>query len=202
MIDAIVCNPGITQAAAHRAAAPTGADFQSWLSAHDDPTPGSSVVGRPGSGRLLHLPPLHHSDEDTAALQQALSRAFQAAGVDTSQPIELGIGADGYVVAKGDNPQKAAIEKVFKDHPALRNLYAKVAQEDELSALGRVTSFYAHDYANAVGDAAQQAVWGKYEPIFQKIGQLGSELTFSGGTLTSAALTYAEGLYPQPYGAA
>jgi hypothetical protein len=201
MVDAIRSNPFVAaQAARQQAAPPAGAGFQSFLGAAASAASPSS--GGPLLNSLTHFPPgslpqFGNSEQDTAALQQTLIKRFNAAGIDTSQPIDLSVGADGNVIVKGDNPQKAAIEKLFKDNPGLANQYRQVAAEDSWAALGRAYSSYASDYEAAQGAGAEAAVFGKYEPLFNKISQLSGDLTLSGGTLSSDSLSYADSLFPK-----
>ncbi|MFZ5830965.1 MAG: hypothetical protein ACOY3P_12800 [Planctomycetota bacterium] len=69
-------------------------------------------------------------ERQQAALGAGIRAVFDEAGIDTSQPIQLAMAGDGRVTVLGDHPQKDDIERVFDEHPELRDKFA------EVSALG------------------------------------------------------------------
>ncbi|HEX4144004.1 MAG TPA: hypothetical protein VHY91_10755 [Pirellulales bacterium] len=55
-------------------------------------------------------------------LQTKLTQLFQAAGIDTSEQIQLSLGPDGVVQLANSPPDAAQIEQVLSNHPELTGL--------------------------------------------------------------------------------
>jgi hypothetical protein len=124
--------------------------------------------------------------KDSAQLGDALTARLKAAGVDTTKPIRLSVGPDGSILANGDNPDKAKIEKVFADDPPLGNLYRKVSEENYFAALGPLVARYSADYGAATSQAAGTDVWRNYQPLFNELGGASGHLVLANGRLTSS----------------
>jgi hypothetical protein len=67
-------------------------------------------------------------DKAGTGVQQKLSQALSAAGVDTSQQIDLQVGSDGNVVVSNDNPQKQQIEDTINNNPTLKKAVTQYVQ--------------------------------------------------------------------------
>lgn len=93
-------------------------------------------------------------EEITADLQTTLGNRFRAAGIDTSQPIDLEVDATGAVRVANDHPDKDKIEAMFADDPDLANAFRGVlALQETVSAAERHLAFaeaYAEDPEAAV----------------------------------------------------
>jgi len=55
-------------------------------------------------------------------VQGKLNQWFQAAGIDTSQEIQLSLGADGTVQLTNNHPDAAQIQQVLQNHPELNGM--------------------------------------------------------------------------------
>ncbi|HEY1785359.1 MAG TPA: hypothetical protein VGG30_07400 [Pirellulales bacterium] len=58
-------------------------------------------------------------NQSLASVQSKLTQWFQAAGVDTSQDIQLSLAADGTVQLANSPPDAAQIQQVLSNHPEL-----------------------------------------------------------------------------------
>jgi hypothetical protein len=78
-----------------------------------------SDTARDTAKLLGSLPPLLEVlgsfEESLAAFGGELGNKFQAAGIDTSEPIDLSVDANGQVRVTNDHPDKAKIEAIFAD---------------------------------------------------------------------------------------
>jgi hypothetical protein len=112
-----------------------------------------------------------------------LTRRLSAAGVDTSQPIQLQVQSDGSVVAKDGTPNKQEIDAVFAADPDLSNEYRKIANTEEITAIARVQAEYQRK-AKDLDSAAQSALWQRYAAIISSMQAHSGELTLKNGQLS------------------
>jgi hypothetical protein len=87
------------------------------------------------------------ADQLLSSIQSELSKLFKDNGIDTSKEIDLQVDSNGQVIVANDNPQKAQIEKLFKDDPSLRNAYVQFTATSELAAAAREASAFQAAYA-------------------------------------------------------
>lgn len=103
-----------------------------------------------------YLSPILKYKSQNQALQQQLTKTLAAKfgelGVDTSQTITLGRGADGSVVVEGDHPDKAKIENLFKETPVLAQAFNTLA--DNSATLKSMTRGQATAMVRSNGYAA------------------------------------------------
>jgi hypothetical protein len=85
-------------------------------------------------------------------LTKTLAAKFEDLGVDTSQTITLGRDADGNVVVQGNNADKAKIDKLFADTPALTEAFNTLA--DNSTTLRSMTSSQSASLVRTNGYAA------------------------------------------------
>ena len=67
-------------------------------------------------------------DKAGASVQQKLSSALSANGIDTSQEIDLQLDSNGNVVVSNDNPQKQQIEDTINNNPDLKKAVTQYLQ--------------------------------------------------------------------------
>lgn len=83
-------------------------------------------------GDTTYLSPILQTKLENEALQTQLTKTLAAKftdlGIDTSQAITLTSDADGTVKVSGDHPDKAKIEKLFADTPALTEAFNALAE--------------------------------------------------------------------------
>ena len=120
-----------------------------------------SILGSAAAAQLFATP---QEEQDFAT---DLNNRLRAAGVDTSQPIQLQVQGDGSVVAKEGTPGKQQIDAVFAADPALANEYRKIANTEETKAIVRADLAY-QNQAEDLGSAAQSALWQRYAGIIGK----------------------------------
>ena len=84
------------------------------------PSDGSSVEGNSVEPRF---------DFDTAleAFQDALHKGLRDAGIDTLDDLALQLDEQGRIVVAEDHPDRAAIEKFFRDHPEWVEQFERLA---------------------------------------------------------------------------
>jgi hypothetical protein len=127
------------------------------------------------------------ADRLRADLQAKLSELFKEKGIDTSKEIDLQVGSDGQVIVANDNPQKAQIEKLFKDNPSLRDEFVQFTAVSELVAAGRESQAFQEAYAqdpvtattkysylfnsDNKGTLSLSILGDKYQALFQRTGQ-------------------------------
>lgn len=113
--------------------------------------------GADGSLRLEDIKTCFDQRRD--ALNDRIRQLFESAGIDTSKEIRLKMAGDGSIVVSGDHPQKAEIERLFRENPDLRNQFAEVsAMGDFLHSAQQSLEFqraYAKDPKAAVAAFAQ-----------------------------------------------
>lgn len=89
-----------------------------------------------------------------ADYRRRLSAAIADQGIDTSVPVKLQSDREGRIRVVGDHPDKARIEQLFVDDPALRNAYQRMASiAHMLSTVEETVAFqaaYARDPKAAV----------------------------------------------------
>ena len=83
-------------------------------------------------GDTTYISPILQTKLQNEALQTQLTKTLAAKfgelGIDTSKPITLTSDADGMVKVSGDHPDKAKIEKLFADTPALTEAFNALAK--------------------------------------------------------------------------
>ncbi len=95
-------------------------------------------------------------DESLTTIQSKLKSAFQSAGIDTSEEIDLQIDSDGNVVVSNDNPQKAKIEKLFANNSDLKNAFAEYVGYSQIAESTIQNAAYQVAYAKNPKTAIQQ----------------------------------------------
>jgi hypothetical protein len=109
----------------------------------------------PRADGSIHLEDLQaHLAEISAGLEGALGSKFRAAGIDTSQAVDLKVDAAGQVRVANDHPDKEKIEALFADEPELANEFRRVLGLQEL-----VTASEKHlEFAAAYAENPEAAV--------------------------------------------
>ncbi|HYH20423.1 MAG TPA: hypothetical protein VD995_17595 [Azospirillum sp.] len=128
---------------------------------------------------------------ETAAFTEDLNNRFTAAHVDTRTPVTLDIAGDGSIVVRGDHPDKAKIERLFAEDPALANRYRAVSQGHALKAHAQVAQRYAIDLEEADDDEERKAVHRRIEALTKRMEAVSGQMTLSGGALSSSAVQMA-----------
>lgn len=85
-----------------------------------------------------------------------LNTLFGENGIDIDTPVELAGGSDGSIVVTNNHPDKAAIEKLFKDNPELGNEFKKIDNMLTLAEAGRETVKFQEAYAQCPEAAVMQ----------------------------------------------
>jgi hypothetical protein len=96
------------------------------------------------------------ADQLRSNMQTELSKLLKDNGIDTSKEIKLQVDSNGQVIVANDNPQKAQIEKLFKDDPSLRNDFVKFNSTSELAAAVQEASAFQAAYAKNPNAAVAQ----------------------------------------------
>lgn len=136
---------------------------------------------------------LFATPEEEQDFSAGLTSRLKAAGVDTSQPIDFVVQADGSVVAAAGTPGKAQIDAVFAKDPALANEYRKIANTEETSAIAKAEVNYMAQAKNT-GSAEQATLWQQCSGLIDRIKAVGSTLTLDGGEMRSACSEMVAGL--------
>lgn len=167
------------------AAKPTPAAIQDELSISDEAraaeAKSSGLLGGtslfPGVPRAadgsLRLEDIKTSfDQQRDALNDRIRQLFESAGIDTSQEIRLKAASDGSVVVSGDHPQKAEIEKLFRENPDLRNQFVGVAAMGEFQQAAQQSLEFQRAYAKdpkAAVAAFAQLFSNSHKPQFNLV---------------------------------
>ncbi len=122
-----------------------------------------------------------HGRQFLADFNNKLIGLLQEKGIDTNTPVELGNGRDGSVVVKNNRTDKAAIEKIFKDQPELRNEFTKINNMLTLAAEAKEAAQFHEAYK-----INPEAAVAQYAYLFSsdlegtaKISALGADILFS-----------------------
>lgn len=113
------------------------------------------------------------------------------AGIDTSRSINLDVAGDSSITARGEHPQRAAIEKAFADDEMLPIGYRKITSSHHLLASSRLGQRYTLAWNDCKDDEEREAVWRHYVSMFEKLSRLAGQTILRGGILTSAANSFA-----------
>jgi hypothetical protein len=93
-------------------------------------------------------------EQNLSEVEHALRALWKANDIRTSPPMNLVVAGDGRIVVAGDHPQKAQIEQLLTENPALRDkMVTTAAQGSTLHAFERSLEFqkeYARDPLAAV----------------------------------------------------
>ncbi|MFP5500968.1 MAG: hypothetical protein ACLGIN_00675 [Candidatus Sericytochromatia bacterium] len=109
--------------------------------------PAGGLLGTAKLGPITMTDMKAARDEALAFVKSRLTTRLSEAGVDTRQPFELGIGYDGQVYVRGDHPDKARIEAIFKEDPVLRNELAKTFSLSAIMKAGEEAIAFQKAYA-------------------------------------------------------
>lgn len=130
----------------------------------------------------------------TDALAQKLTRMFDDAGIDVGDKIALRIDSSGMI--RTDGPQKERIEQFFRDNPDIAKEFRDVASLNTMKATLEALRLYNEEMKSAQSKEAQAAVRDRFTTRSIRIQELSGSLTLENGTLTSAAVEYADSLSP------
>lgn len=133
-------------------------------------------------GDSAFLSPMLQTRAENEALQSQLTKTlaakFEELGIDVSQAVTLTRDADGAVTVSGDHPDKAAIEKLFTDVPALTEAFTALAENT--TTLKSMTSRQSSSMVRANGYAA----------YLQQMGSSATTGDFFMSYMNGAAATY------------
>jgi hypothetical protein len=136
----------------------------------------SSLFDLTGSGRSITIEDMEAAqDRAQAGVQAKLQRLFAANGIDTSQEIRLQVGGDGQVVETSGHPQRAKIEKLFRDDPSLRDQFAKFNSLTEMIGAAREAIAFQAAYARNPAAAVAQ-----YSYLFNDSAKAQASLSIQG----------------------
>jgi hypothetical protein len=90
---------------------------------------------------------MSNTDELKQEFSDKITALLKKNGISTDEPFDLGVGTDGSVYVKGDNPQKEEIEAIFSDDPDLSNLYRHITANEEIMAAGQNHINFSEAYA-------------------------------------------------------
>jgi hypothetical protein len=145
----------------------------------------SSTATGTASGTSLDsasLSPLLQTRAENAALQtqftKTLAAKFEELGIDTSQAVTLTRSSDGTVTVSGDHPDKAAIEQLFTDVPALTEAFNALAENS--TTLASMTTRQSASLVRSNGYAA----------YLQQLGSTASTGDFFYSYMDGASATY------------
>lgn len=107
---------------------------------------------------LSSLPPIKiFTEADVRDYEKNLTKALEAAGIDTSKSISLTTDYEGKVIVKGDHPDKERIEAIFAEDKDLRNGFVQTSQHYLFKELYRLNQEWAQKVDAGVDiDAASQ----------------------------------------------
>jgi hypothetical protein len=124
-----------------------------------------------------------------ATFAAEFKNALQNAGINNNQNMSLSVGYDGSIVVKGNSPDKACIEQMFKDNPALGNDFRTISAENFLVAEGRLASQYYNAWQNTSNDHDRLQVYNHFHSLFEQLGKVNG-MEFSNGTIASDAINW------------
>ena len=129
------------------------------------------------------------ADDATGQLSTVLSRKLAEAGIDPS-PFTLTQDADGTVRVKGDHPDKAKIEQLFADDPALTRDYCIIAGMSEGLAMSQLNKNFAQAWRADTDVAARTQVWNSAVAKYNVLDATHEEMRWDGAKLVSVDRTY------------
>jgi hypothetical protein len=99
-------------------------------------------------GEAVTLEDLERAQREAQGeVQQELDALLVRDGIDTSREIRLQVAGDGQVIVTNDHPERAEIERLFRDDPELRNNFVKSTSLAETVAAGREAVAFQAAYA-------------------------------------------------------
>jgi len=123
-----------------------------------------------------------HTAEFAAQLHERLS----AAGIDTTQPVNLSIGADGRIIVDNTSLHAVEIAKLFRDDPSLAQAYRNVAAQNDHLAILQTGADYVKEWNATKTDGDRQAIWSRYSTLMDRLsGMFSGRMTFGTGTATA-----------------
>lgn len=109
----------------------------------------------------------------SAAFNADLGKRFQAAGINTDQPINLFTDFQGQVKLRGDHPDKAKIEALFANDAELSNQFRHLSAASTLHKAVEEHMAFAQDY-----EQNQQAAIARHAHLFSG-GKLSAAYSFT-----------------------
>ncbi|PKU24405.1 hypothetical protein [Telmatospirillum siberiense] len=164
-----------------------GSDSPSAVESTSAVSPASSVLAM-DPGFIVVTP------EDRQKFAGDVTRALQAAGVDTREPISLTVDSAGAVKAEAGTPQAEKIDAVFAQNPALGNTYQKICNYDLSCAIARCSIAEGEAMERAGSPSAKASVWSRFSGVVSVLKGEGEQETLADGQLTSSALSSVDGL--------
>jgi hypothetical protein len=180
MIDGISGAAAVSSSvgSAHTADGLESFDLSKLLGKNDGTTAGD-LVASGGIGSVLASVPLFATQDEERTFTAELTRRLNAAGVDTSKPINLTVDSTGKVLAADGTPDKDKIDAVFAADPSLRDEYGKIANTVEANAVASKVS----QYMTATGSDPDGSIWNKYAAEIAQITGQASKLSLDDGEL-------------------
>lgn len=130
----------------------------------------------------------------TDAFAMKLGGLLRSEGISTQAPIDLKVVSDGSVRVLSNHPQKSQIEFYFAVNPSLADEYRKISSDNDMVAMGKLSSAYSSQWSAAKTNSQRQAVFDQYRGMFDQAKRLTGQMTLSNDILRSDSLAYASGM--------
>jgi hypothetical protein len=135
-----------------------------------------------------------NTQSTTDAFARKLGGLLRAQGIDTNSEITLTTGYNGAISVVGEHPQKQGIEALFFANPALGDEYRKISSDNDMVAMGKLTSEYSKRWSAAANDSQRQGVFNYFAGLFDQAKRLGGQMTLDKDMLSSASLRYSNSM--------
>jgi hypothetical protein len=120
---------------------------------------------------------LNNLEEVTEDFQKELKWKLKQEGINVSEPFELTTAGDGSVVVKGDHPDKARIERYFKDNLDMRDRFVEIGSATVFKKHIELHLQFVKEYQKD-----PEAAVAKYFPLFDMIKREGFSMSLGGGS--------------------
>ncbi len=92
-----------------------------------------SALGAPSAAETNQIASQQNYSDSLSNLQNKLNQLFQAAGIGTSNDIQLTLAADGTVQLANNHPDADQINQVLNEHPELVGMFRSLAKSYQQS---------------------------------------------------------------------